>query len=174
MIIRQCRKDEIEKTAGFYISVVEKMIQTKTNYPKWRSDYPDRQSVKTSFESGSQYICVVDGNIAGAFVLNDDPNGAYENGDWKVMLERGQYKVIHTLAVDPGLRRSGIAAEIVRFCLETSEKNGYRGVRVDVVPGNYPAERLYKKLGFTFAGEKDLCRGIADIPLFRLFEYNFE
>ena len=26
----------------------------------------------------------------------------------------------------------------------------------------------------TFAGEKDLCRGIADIPLFRLFEYNFE
>ena len=47
-------------------------------------------------------------------------------------------------------------------------------MRVDVVPGNYPAERLYKKLGFTFAGEKDLCRGIADIPLFRLFEYNFE
>ena len=174
MLIRKCEKDDIENTARFYIRVVNRMMETNTNYPKWRSDYPDLHSVVSAFESGSQYICIVDGKIAGAFVLNDDPGGAYENGDWSVQLESGQYRVIHTLAVDESLRGSGIAARIVGYCLESSRKDGYRAVRVDVVPENFPAERLYTKLGFRFAGEKDLCRGIADIPLFRLFEYNFQ
>lgn len=31
----------------------------------------------------------------------------------------------------------------------------------------------YEKHGFTFAGEKDLERGIADIPTFSLYELNF-
>ena len=44
---------------------------------------------------------------------------------------------------------------------------------MDVVPDNYPAQKLYTRLGFTFAGEKDLERGIPEIPAFRLFEYNF-
>lgn len=41
-------------------------------------------------------------------------------------------------------------------------------------PSNTPARRLYEKIGFTFAGEKDLLRGIEDIPEFALYELNFE
>ncbi|MBR2955616.1 MAG: hypothetical protein IKC54_00275 [Clostridia bacterium] len=50
---------------------------------------------------------------------------------------------------------------------------GYKGVRVDVVPGNFPARNLYEKMGFTYAGEKDLNRGYDHIPTFQLLEYNF-
>ena len=171
--IRKCRKDEIDDTAQFYINVVKRMMETGTNYPKWRRDYPDRNSVVSAYQRGNQYICLSEGGLSGAFVLNDDPGGAYEKGDWSVFLEKGEYRVIHTLAVDEAHRGCGIASEMVRYSLEKSKQEGCRAVRVDVVPDNYPAQKLYTRLGFTFAGEKDLERGIPEIPAFRLFEYNF-
>ena len=170
--IRKCSKNETELTTKFYTDVVKKIIAENTNYPKWRCDYPDHQSVISAYENESQYICLIGGIIAGAFVLNEDPAGAYEKGEWKEPLKRGEYLVIHTLAVDSRFRNMGIASKITEFCLDTAKNNGYRSVRVDVVPENYPAEKLYTKLGFTFAGEKDLERGLEDIPKFRLFEYN--
>ena len=45
-------------------------------------------------------------------------------------------------------------------------------MRLDVVPGNIPAERLYKKIGFKSAGTKDLKRNIPEVPVFDLFELN--
>jgi RimJ/RimL family protein N-acetyltransferase len=48
-----------------------------------------------------------------------------------------------------------------------------KGVRVDVVPGNFPARNLYEKMGFTYAGEYDLKRGIEHIPTFQLLEFSF-
>ena len=170
--IRKCRKNEIDITADLYIRTVDEMIGTGTNYPKWRRDYPDRQSVISAFESGSQYICLADGVIAGAFVLNEDPAGAYEKGDWEKTLSRGEYLIIHTLAVSSSFRGMGIGAGMTEFCIETAESGGYKAVRLDIVPENLPAEKLYRKMGFKFAGQKDLERGIDDIPEFKLFEYN--
>ena len=62
---------------------------------------------------------------------------------------------------------------MVEFCLNYSRVNGYKGVRLDVVPTNFPAIKLYTSLGFTFAGEKDLKRNMEEIPTFCLYEFNF-
>lgn len=171
--IRKCTENEIKLAARFYVDIVEKMIQTNTNYPKWHKDYPDLNTVLAAYENGSQYLCFADGELAGAFVLNEDPAGAYKNGDWSFPLERGEYLVIHTLAVDDRFRGRGIAAKMTGYCIDKAKSDGYKGIRVDVVPDNFPAQKLYTKLGFVFAGEKDLERGIHDIPAFRLYEYNF-
>ena len=62
---------------------------------------------------------------------------------------------------------------MVDYCIEKSRKDGYKAVRLDVIPDNYPAIKLYESKGFTFAGTKDL--GLADegAPILSLYELNF-
>jgi ribosomal protein S18 acetylase RimI-like enzyme len=61
---------------------------------------------------------------------------------------------------------------MVEKCIEMSKALGVKAIRLDAVPGNLPAIKLYEKHGFTFAGEKDLERNIEGIPTFKLYEYN--
>ena len=114
------------------------------------------------------------GRVIGAVVLNGDPQGDYSCVCWKNKLMPDEFLVIHALAVDYEEAGSGVGSFIVDFCLQTARRRGYKAVRLDVVPDNEPAIGLYTKKGFTYAGTEDLKRGIPEVPLWRLYEYNFE
>ena len=81
--------------------------------------------------------------------------------------------VLHTLAVDPDMNGRGIGSKVIEFCVDKAQAEGSRALRVDIVPGNLPARKLYEKNGFTYAGDADLERGFEDIPVFSLFETNW-
>ena len=170
--IKKCTDKDIETVGAFYEDTVRIMNETNTNYPMWWSGYPCMRSVKETTASGTQYFCTIDGKIYGAFVINDAPGGAYEKGDWKVDLDLGDYLVIHTMAVDQRMKGCGIGRLMVQYCIDHAKDSGDKAVRVDVVPSNIPSKKLYEKHGFTFAGEKDLERGIENIPTFLLYELN--
>ncbi len=171
--IYKCSMKELDRTAAFYDRVT-KYLDENINYPKWtRGEYPGYESTRAAIEAGEQYVCEDDGKIAGAFILNDDPQGDYSTGDWSADLAEGEYMVIHTLAADPEKYGCGIGRRMAKYCIETARERSFKAVRVDVVPTNYPAKRLYESIGFSFAGEKDLKRGIARIPTFLLYELNF-
>lgn len=40
--------------------------------------------------------------------------------------------------------------------LDETRKAGFRALRVDIVPGNLPAKKLYEKNGFQYVGDTDL------------------
>ena len=163
----------LDALTEFYDKVTARLEAT-VNYPKWtRGVYPGRESITKAIESGIQYICTVDGKTVGAFILNKDPQGSYGAGEWEKEVSEGEYMVIHTLAVSPDCARQGIGQAMIKFALERAKAEGCKAVRLDVVPDNIPARKLYEKAGFTFAGEKDLDRNIPEIPLFALYELNF-
>ena len=149
---------------------VVKHLKETVNYPKWSEEYPCRESVQKAIQKGEQYACVEDGEILGAAVLNENPDGDYGAGDWSQELRQGEYLVIHTLAADPSARGRGVGSYIVERFIEMAKSRGYQAIRVDVVPGNDPAVNLYQRKGFVFAGAKDLLRGIEEIPIFELYE----
>ncbi len=170
MEIIKCTMAHWDAVAAFYDKVTAYLAQ-HVNYPKWRpGDYPGRDSTRAAIEEQIQYACVEQGKIIGAFILNADPGCDYDVGDWQRDLSRGEYLVIHTLAADPEDYRKGIGRFMVNYCICTAREKGYQAVRVDTVPENGPARRLYENLGFVFAGEKDLKRGLAEIPRFALYE----
>lgn len=170
MDIFKCGADHIDLLTEFYYDVTSYLV-SHVNYPKWTHGvYPGKESISAAVHSDTQYACIDNGKIVGAFILNTDPQGDYSKGDWQLSLNDGEYMVIHSLAVSPRHYGKGIAIKMVRFCVETAASSGFRSVRLDVVPENLPAKRLYEKAGFVFAGEKDLNRGIADIPTFLLYE----
>ena len=56
--------------------------------------------------------------------------------------------MLHTLAVSPVCYGQGVGSKMVALCIQYARKNGYKAIRLDVVPGNVPAIRLYEKFGF--------------------------
>ena len=173
MQIRKCQETDVTTVGAFYDRVVL-WLDKHINYPKWMYRvYPSEKWASDMTATGAQYICMDNGKLVAAFVLNADPQGNYQKGRWSRDLPDGAYMILHALAITPKLHGRGIGAKIVRFCAEKAKAEGYKALRVDIVPGNLPARRLYEKSGFRYAGDVDLERGIENIPLFSLFELNW-
>ena len=172
MYIKKCDMENLLDCVKFYVKEV-KYLEENVNYPRWESGiYPCEQTVVEKIEKGEQYIAYIGPFVGGAFVFNEDPAGDYSAGEWKQNLKKGEYAVIHTLAVNHSFYGRGYAKEMVNYCIDLAKKLGYKSIRVDVVPDNYPARSLYEGMGFTFAGDKDLGRAFDNIPTFCLYEFD--
>lgn len=173
MRVFRCTESDFERVTAFYAKVTA-YLEAHVNYPKWTCGvYPGPESVRAGIDAGSQYACEENGEIIGAFVMDDDPRGAYERGEWKVPLSEGEFYVLHTFATDPTLYRKGIGREMLGQCIALAKERGIKALRLDTVPANAPARRLYENMGFSFAGEKDLLRNLDGLPSFALYELNF-
>ena len=171
MIIK-CSDKNLASVCAFYDQVVLYLTQ-HVNYPKWMyKEYPSDQSVAQATAEGTQYLCERDGRVVGAFVLNHQPQGAYQKAQWSKFIADGDYLVIHSFATHPDLYRRGIAEEMLEFCIAEAKRLNVPAIRLDVVPTNYPARAFYEKHGFSFVGELDLDRGFEEIPTFCLYELN--
>ena len=172
MIIRKGTERDIPAVSDFYDRTVKYLCE-HINYPKWTyKQYPAEAFVRAMTEEGSQFLCMDSDGIAGAFVLNRDPQGAYENARWSRELSRGEYMVCHALASEIAKHGRGIGRYMVEYCIDYAKGQGCRALRLDVVPGNTPAKKLYERCGFRYMGDADLERGIAEIPLFSMYEKN--
>jgi len=170
--IRKCLEEDIVRTGQFYDSVIL-WLDNHVNYPRWiYGVYPTVQSVQKTTVSGAQYICTDGGSILGAFALNADPQGKYQKGQWSQDLVDGSYLVIHALAIAPKMQRKGLGSDMICFCVNKAKSDGYKAIRVDIVPTNAPARRLFEKSGFTYVGDVDLELNIGNIPAFSLYELN--
>lgn len=171
MKIIKCETHHLDVLTELYDRVTE-FLENHVNYPKWtKGVYPGRNSIEKAISQGVQYGCFDGEKVIGAFILNEDPQGAYEAGEWTTDAKAGEFLVIHTLASDPDMYRTGIAKQMVLFAIEQAKMSGKKAVRLDVVPDNVPARKIYEKMGFQYAGEKDLKRDIEEIPVFALYEY---
>lgn len=56
-------------------------------------------------------------------------------------------------------------------CIIYAKERGFQAIRLDVVPDNVPAKKLYEKCGFVYVGDVDLEHGIEAIPEFSMYEY---
>lgn len=173
MEIKICTEDDILRVGAFYDNVVKYLCEN-INYPKWTyKEYPSEKSVREMTKEGSQYMCIDNNVVVGAFVLNDNPQGQYENAIWSEKLLRGEYMVCHALASLPLLQGKGIGRQMVEYCIDYAKRRGFKAIRLDVVPDNIPARKLYEKCGFRYVGDVDLERNIDYIPLFSMYELKF-
>lgn len=173
MTIKLCGPENTAEVGRLYDKAVKYLCE-HVNYPKWTYKvYPSLSFAEQKQKEGCLFACFGEDNaVIGAFVLNFDPEGAYGKANWSRNLPQGEYMVCHALATDPERGREGIGEKMVLFCIEHAKSQGAKAVRLDVVPDNYPAKRLYEKCGFKYIGDADLERGISYIPTFSLYELN--
>lgn len=171
MMISKAFPEEYDSVRLFYHSLIDAMEGT-TYHPKWQKDiYPAPESLRLAVEAGELYIGWVDGRMAAAMVLNQKCNPEYEEAAWPTPLNRAEFMVIHMLGVHRDFERQGLAKEMVRFAISTAKNRGMKAIRLDVLKGNVPAERLYPALGFNLVDTIQLIyddTGRADFKLYEL------
>lgn len=170
MKFENCSSCDIAALEELYGRVVRTLL-AETNYPQWSAEYP-AGSVAAAVERGEQYAVTENGRILGAVVLHSDEENAYSGGDWSRTLAPDEYLIMRAVAVDPQARGRRIGSWIVGNCLETARRAGYKAVRLDIVPENQPAKRLYLGSGFRCAGRVPIDRGLPQVPQWELYEYD--
>jgi ribosomal protein S18 acetylase RimI-like enzyme len=86
-----------------------------------------------------------------------------ESSPWAEQLEAGE-AMIRILAVAPGAQRRGVGEALTRACIERARADRRTGVFLHSTPVMKVAHRLYTRLGFVRAPERDWSAG-PEIPL---------
>ena len=173
MEIRKCPVEEAAAVGAFYDSTIKFMDDNSCNYTKWRYKiFPTTNYAIDSAKENNLFVCVDGEKICAAFVLSENPEGDYSKGAWSKNLAEGEYLVLHVFAVAPNFWRQGLGKKVIEYCLNYAAEKNYRALRLDIVPSNFPAKKLYEACGFKFAGAADLGRTFSGVPQFFLYERN--
>lgn len=171
MIISKAYPEEYDSARSFYHSLIE-ALEGRPYHPKWQKDiYPAPEELRDAVNAGELYLGRIGGRIAAAMVLNQKCNPEYEDVTWPTDLKRTEFMVIHMLGVHHDFAGKGLAKEMVRFAIGTARDAGMKAIRLDVLTGNVPAERLYPAMGFVYVDTVRLFYEDTGRVDFELFEY---
>lgn len=169
---------DIRKAAQADIDCVEKLyedicdyLETLRNYPGWKKGiYPARFDAEKGLMENTLYVARIQERIAGTLILNHKPEEGYQKGKWLTKDDYRYIYVIHTLAVHPDFLKCGLGTELLAFAEQAARKEGCVSIRLDVVKGNVPAERLYQACGYRLAGTVSLGNERYGLPWYHLYE----
>lgn len=144
--IRRAGTAEFAAVREFYYAVIDEMKAAEFK-PGWEQDvYPLQDFLRASLDRGELYVGEIGGHLVAAMVVNHEYNESYDGAPWSVDAADEELLVVHALGVRPSFSGQGIAQamDAARYLAGT----GMKTIRLDVLKGNVPAERAYRKDGF--------------------------
>lgn len=147
-VIHPAQSGEYEKVRSFYRSLISAMKDAEYE-PGWEIDvYPAPAFLQESIAGGALYVGELDGKTAACMVVNQQCNEGYRKIDWPSHADPKECMVIHALGVHPDFAGHGLAKQMVQKAVSLAKDAGMKAVRLDVLGGNLPAEKLYEGQGF--------------------------
>lgn len=148
MIIRKAGTDEYPDVRGFYHSLIDGLKGLPYGAGWIKDIYPSPEFLMGSIRDGDLFLGIEEGEIVASMVLNHECNDGYREFQWPTVAEDSEVTVIHALGVHPSRAGKGYAKQLVRFAVDTARRSRQKAIRLDVLKGNLPAERLYTSMGF--------------------------
>lgn len=169
--IRKAVPEDLNRIVAFYNNLID-AVQDEPYSPKWQKDiYPEAVYLGGAISREELYIAILDGDVAGAMILNRDANEGFWKADWPVTAQKEEILMLHTLAVSPDHMRRGIGQALVQKAIHVAEEEHDLVIRLDVIQGNYPAANLYRRMGFYYVETMELFYDDCGWYPFELFEY---
>ncbi len=170
MEIRLANRGEYGLVKQFYDEIIDGMCASEFS-PGWEKDvYPTQDFLRESIAHGEMVLGLQDGRIAAAMVLNHDCNDGYKQVTWGIDAPKDAVWMIHILGVHPDFSGRGLAKQMVRYAIDFAEGSA-KAIRLDVLAGNLPAERLYASMGFAYRGTVRMFYEDTGWTAFKLCEY---
>lgn len=168
----RAREEDLERVIRFYYDLIDDMEQTQEPYrPRWQKGvYPDEELLRNAVLNGDMVLGLDHGEIRAAMILDQNYNEGYDQVEWTNDFEEDELMMLHILAVAPKYSRRGIGKAMVRHAIETARKEGRKAIRLDVLKGNVPAERLYPSQGFRFQAELPMYYEDTGWMIFEVYE----
>lgn len=98
-------------------------------------------------------------------------NDGYQEFDWPTKAANTEVTVIHALGVHPKCKGKGYAKQMVHEAFAVAKRNHQKVIRLDVLNGNMPAERLYTSLGFHYMHTLKMFYEDTGWTYYKLYEY---
>lgn len=152
---RVANLNDLEEICKLVGNAVDTMI--KQNIFQWDDVYPTRKDFQMDIDKSQLYVGVIDNRIAVVYVINQEYDEQYENGDW--LHKEEPFYVIHRLCVNPAFQNMGVAKSTLLHIEEELKMREIHAIRLDVFSENPYALKLYNHLGYTKVGHADWRKG---------------
>lgn len=118
---------------------------------QWGEDYPLPEDYAADIQRGELLAAVdTEGRVLGVACATMAEEANYAHVPWAVA---GPAMVVHRMAVDPDIQRSGVACALFLRAEELAREQGAAAMHVDTYSKNVKMQGLFRKLGFQRRGE---------------------
>lgn len=117
---------------------------------QWDDKYPTKEDFTKDMQKKELYVGIQEEKIAVVYVLNQECDEDYKNGQWKK--DDVLFYVLHRLCVNPYFQKQGIAKATIKKMQEQVLLKGAKAIRLDAFSQNPYALKLYKNCGFEIVG----------------------
>lgn len=121
---------------------------------QWDDDYPNAAVFERDLALRQLWIAELNESIAGFAAITTEPEPEYAQAGLNI---DENAVVVHRLAVDPDLRREGVARSLMNHAEIVAKNHGIYALRVDTNICNEATQRLFPILGYRLAGEISLA-----------------
>jgi len=119
---------------------------------QWQNNYPNIETIRQDMDRGYAYVLTENETVIAmvTIIFNDEPtyDQIYE-GEW---LSRGEFVVVHRIAVENGYKKKGIASCILGEVEKMAVQENISSFKIDTHKDNIPMRRTLEKNGFTCCG----------------------
>ncbi len=146
--IRKATPDDLVRVRHFYHELID-LMEGEEYAPGWkRGVYPETEYLAQAIGAGELHMGEANGEIASCIVLNHEVNEGYAAARWPRRLDPEDFLVVHAFGVHPRQQGNGFAKQMLDYAAAVGRVEGVRCLRLDVVSGSVPAQRLYEHMGF--------------------------
>jgi len=117
---------------------------------QWDGAYPNAGVFEKDITLNQLWVADIDGGIAGVTAITTDQEPEYAQAGWDI---NETAIVTHRLAVSPNYRGMGVAEALLKQAEKVAINRGIPLLRVDTNTNNQATQKLFPKLGYSFAGE---------------------
>lgn len=165
-MIRKATENDIDRVVEIYGNIFRAQDAGELTVGWVRGIYPSRSSALEALARDELFVLEDSGIVAASARINQSQGEEYRRAAWSVDAPDEKVMVLHTLAVDPGLRGKGYGTQFVDFYENYALERGCPYLRMDTNEINAAARRMYARLGYT---EADIVpcvfNGIPDVNL---------
>lgn len=161
LILRKAVIQDLDNVVEIFKSAIKVMDDNGIN--QWDSVYPDEEVLRKDILKGQMFLGNIDDRIASVFVLNQEYDEEYKNGNWKY--KNGSFIVVHRLCVNPIFQNQGVGKCSMMLIEKMLKKENIESIRLDAFSLNPAALKLYEKSGYVRVGKANFRKG-----LFYLYE----
>ena len=171
MIIREAKIEELDDVMDFY-EMMCRELAAKDFLPNGnKGGFPSLEMVTEAIKNSSLYVGEENGEIAAAYIMNNECDPAYDAVPWSVDADKEHASVLHALRVAPKYGGRGYAGRLVEHAAETARTRGQKAIRLDCLVENTIAHKLYLSHGFQIVGETEMYyEDIGERRKFLMFE----
>lgn len=171
MLIREARIEELDEVMAFYEMMCRELASKDFLKKEYKGGFPTLDMVTASIKNSCLFIGEENGEIAAAYIMNNECDAAYDAVPWRVDADKKHASILHALRVAPKYGGRGYAGKLVEHAAETARTRGQKAIRLDCLVENTIAHKLYLSHGFQIVGETEMYyEDIGERRKFLMFE----